>query len=564
MIKKSNIFDIIKFQRLLKTVISVFILLFSIPLQAQNSKVEFDLFGLTDFPFQEVLSYSYDFNVYRNSWDSYQDIYFNKKNFQLGLGARLTYWINNSFGLRIESSSWNQSQISYANSVVIKYSYYPWYPDLSDVPVEVSYNLESDIPPELLYKINALSLNGLLRKNIGNFTLDLYGGLAAYHMGGELKNIYFKRTEASSHGTFLSEEVIFHNRFDTVSIGGNLGADFSVPIVGNFVGFFGLKLFLGTIKEPTMFVSFMGDLDNYMFSFVMEGIDQIKEHIRNSILKINPSSFALNLGLRYRLPYSVSPIAKKGKFTLILTPGVSKMNPEISYERTFSIYEDGSGRCAQNIDLFNERLALLYGAGSSFHLSSNWAIELCYHHLQKELNVDSGPIILYLDQQWKKHSRYKRPQSNMKIDELKVSLVRYFPIQGAQIFVSAGMNLARLSLTVKDLYFLYWHKPYTTDYVNFSGLYSTIGSSRILGANVGIGFQVPIIGPLQGRLTGSYFIYKETGIQTEIDDIELGDIWGPGNKTQLNQNELQQLVSSNEYSINPSSLKINFALVVRF
>ena len=107
-IGKSNIFYIIKFQRLLKTVISVFILLFSIPLQAQNSKVEFDLFGLTCFPFQEVSSYFYDFNVYRNSWDSYQDIYFNKKNLQLGLGARLTYWINNNFGLRIESSSWKK------------------------------------------------------------------------------------------------------------------------------------------------------------------------------------------------------------------------------------------------------------------------------------------------------------------------------------------------------------------------------------------------------------------------------------------------------------------------
>jgi hypothetical protein len=532
-------------------------------LHAQNSKVEFDLFGLTCFPFQEVSNYSYNFSVYGNSWDSYQNIYFNKNKLQLGLGARLTYWSSNNFGLRVELLSWKKSQTSYANSVVIKYSYYPWYPYLSDEPVEVSYNIESDIPPELSYRINNLALNGLFRNKIGNFTLDLFGGIAVYHVGGVLKNIYFKRTQPSSHGTFLSEEFLFDNRFDFMSLGGNLGVDFSIPIGRNFIGFFGLKFFLGASKEPEMFVSSTEDEDDYMLSVVMGGIDQIKEHIRNSELKISPSSFTLNLGLGFRVPHSISPIVKKGKFLFMLTPGVAKMNPEISLERTFSIFEDGSGQCAQNIDLFNERLALSYGGGGSFNFSSNWAIELCYLHQQKELNVDSGPIIMYLDQQWKKHSRYKRPQSNMKLDEFSTSFVRYFPIQGAKILVSAGMNLARLSLSLKDLYFLYWYKPWTSDFVDFSGLYSTIGSRWILGANVGIGFQAPIFGPLEARLTGKYCIYKETGIQTEIDDIELADILGPGNKTKLNPNELQQQVSSNELFLDPSSFKINFSLIIR-
>lgn len=559
-----NIFNIMSFQKFIKLVMCVFILLFSTSLQAQNSRVEFDLFGLTCFPFQEVSQYSYNFNIYGNdSWDSYQEIDFNKKSLRLGFGARLSYWFNNNFGLRIEALSWKKNQTSYDNSVFINYSYYTFYPYVSDKPTEISYEMDSDIPPKLSYRIYALSLNGILRKKIGNCTLDFYGGFTAFHSGGELKNLYFRRTRQGSHSTFLSEEVTFDYRFDFMSLGGNLGIDLSVPIAGNFVGLFGLKYFFGVSKEPRMFVSSMTDLDDYLLPVVMQGIDEITEHSQNGILKINPSSFALSLGLGYSKQYSVSPIKKKSKFRLMLFPGVSKMSQETSYERTFSIFEDGSGQCAQNIDLFNERPVLSYGAGSSFNFSSYWAIELSYQRQQKNLNVDSGPVVLYLDQLWKKYPKYQRPQSSMKLDEFNTSLVHYFPIQGAEILVSAGMNFARLSLTVKDLYFLYFHKPLTTDFVSFSGLYSAVGSSWILGANVGIGFQFPIIGPLEGRLSGNYNVYKKASIQIDIDDIELGEVWGYGDQT-LNPDELQQQVSRDEVSINLSRLKIYFALIIRF
>jgi len=295
--EKIDIVNIMNFQNFLKLVMCVFILLLSNSLQAQNSKVEFTLFGLTSLPFQEVSQYSYNFNVYGNdSWDSNQEIDFNKKSLQLGFGARLSYWFNNSFGLRIEALSWKKNQTSYDNSVFIKYSYYPYYPSASDVPINISYGMDSDIPPELSYRVYALSLNGILRNKIGNCSLDFYGGFTVFQSGGELKNLYFRRIVPASHGAFLSEEVTFNNRFDFMSLGGNLG------------------------------------------------IDEITERIQNGILKISPSSFALSLGLGYNHQYQVSPITKKSKFRLMLFSGVSKMNPETSYERTFSILEDGSGQ----------------------------------------------------------------------------------------------------------------------------------------------------------------------------------------------------------------------------
>jgi hypothetical protein len=50
----------------------------SAPLQAQSSKIEIDLFGLKPFPIKSVSDYTYMFNAFGDSWDSFQETAFKR------------------------------------------------------------------------------------------------------------------------------------------------------------------------------------------------------------------------------------------------------------------------------------------------------------------------------------------------------------------------------------------------------------------------------------------------------------------------------------------------------
>jgi len=532
-------------------------------LQAQSSKIEFDLFGLGAFPLQEVQNYSYHFDVYQRSWDSHQEVYFKNHSLRLGFGAGITYWINDSFGLRVQAVSWKKQQVASDNDVFVTYSYLPWYPYFSDQPVEVAYNLKSNVQPELTYRVSAFSLSGVLRKKIGPFVLESFGGLTAYQVGGELQDLYLKRTIPMSHMTFFSHEVVFSSRFDFMSLGGNLGLDLAVPMGGHFEGFLGLKYFFGGSGEPEMFVQSMNPLDGELLSLVIPGIDDIKDHVRYGALKLSPSSLSLGLGLRYRPPSLGFPPGERGKFRFMLGLGASKMNPEMIYERTMLVTDDGSNQLSQNVDLFNKKLIISYGGGVGYDFSPHWAFELLYQHQPEGLDADAGPVILMEDDVPKTIAKYQRPQGWVRLDELAFSLVRSFPIPGARVLVSAGMNLARLSLSLEDLYFLYWYGPWSNDFVSFSGLYTTTGSSWLLGARAALGIQFPIAGLLEGRLMGSYNLYREASIPLVVKDYELDrDVYGPGDTTALTPEQLKQ--APTELLINPSRLRLAFDLVIRF
>jgi len=543
--------------------ILVFLIALAVSLPAQNSKIEFDLFGLNCFPFQEVSRYSYNFNAYGDSWDSYQNISFAKSSPHFGFGAGLTYWIRDSFGFRFQALSWKTQQTSFDNLVSIRYSYYPWYPYFSEEPVEVSYDFKGKVPPELDYRTTAFSLSAVWRTKIGPVHLEASGGLTAYQIGGELRNLDLVRTIPASHGTFLSREVILGNRFDFMCFGGNLGVDLSVPLGGDFEGFLGLGYLFRSAKEPEMFVQTMDHVSGLETSVVIPGIDEIKDHIRYGPLKISTSYLTLNFGLRYRKPLETSAAGTGGKFRFMLVYGVSRMNPELTYERTVSVSDTGSRMLSQNIDLFNNRLVSSYGLGGGVNLSRHWALEVSYGHQPEDLDVDSGPVVFSGDQDYTRIIKYQRPQARIKLDEYGLSLVRYFPIPGAEIFASAGVNLARLSLSQGDLYFLYWKNSGTSDFVSFSGLYSTTGASWTCGGKADLGIQFPIIGPLEGRLVGGYSFYPRARIPLVVDTVTLDEeTWGWGELTDLSPSELKQ--TPTELLLNPSRFRLTFVLAIHF
>jgi len=537
--------------------ILVFLIVLTVSLPAQNSKIEFDLFGLNCFPFQEVSRYSYNFNAYGDSWDSSQNISFKKSSPYFGFGAGLTYWIKDSFGLRFQALSWKAQQTSFDNLVSVRYSYYPWYPYFSDEPVDVSYDFEGKIPPELDYRTTAFSLSALWRTKIGPVYLEASGGLTAYQIGGELRNLDLVRTIPASHGTFLSREVVLGNRFDFMCLGGNLGLDLAVPMGGDFEGFLGLGYLFRSAKEPEMFVQTMGHVSGLETSVVIPGIDEAKDHVRYGPLKISTSYLTLNFGLRYRKPFETSATGPGGKFRLMFVFGVSRMNPELSYERTALVTGDPSFLLvSQNIDLFNNRLVGSYGLGGSFNLSRHWALELSFGHQPEDLDVDSGPIILGKDEPYSRIIQYQRPQAHLGLDEYALSLVRYFPIPGAEILASGGVNLARLSLSQEDLYFLY-KNSWT------GGLYSTNGASWTWGGKADLGIQFPIIGPLEGRLVGGYSFYPKARIPIAVDTITLDEeTWDDGDITALSPSELKQ--TPTELLFNPSRFRLTFVLAIRF
>ncbi len=167
LLEGTGILSIKTIPKLLGTGILVFLTVLTPSLQAQNSKIEFDLFGLNCFPFQEVSRYSYNFNVYGDSWDSYQDMSFEKSSPHFGFGAGLTYWIQDHLGLRFQALSWKTQQTGFDNLVSIRYSYYPWYSYSSDQPVDVSYDFKGKVPPELDYRTSAFSLRAVWRTKIG-------------------------------------------------------------------------------------------------------------------------------------------------------------------------------------------------------------------------------------------------------------------------------------------------------------------------------------------------------------------------------------------------------------
>ena len=550
--------------KVFKPLVCVLVLLCSLPLQAQNSKVEVDLFGLGCLPLQEISHYSFNFNVFGSvAWDSYQVMEFKKNSLRFGLGARFSYWFDKYFGFRLEALSWSKKQKTVNNSVYINYSYTPSYPEIADEPVDVSYKAISDRAPELSYRINALSLNGIYRNKFGVVSLDVYGGLTAFHSSGALKNLYFYRTVLSSRSTFQSDETLFDSRFDFMSLGGNFGIDLSIPMAGDLFALFGLKYFFAGTQEPRMFIPSLSDPDETLNTVAIEGIDEIAERSRHGFLEVGPTTFAVNLGLGYSPQINISPVDKQHAYSLMLFPGISNMSLDTGYERTFSIFEDGSGQSAQSLNLFDEQPVLFLGIGGSYDLTDLWSVELRYLRQRKDVSVDSGPVVLYLDQDWKQYSTYQRPQGRIKLDEFCVSIGHKFPVLDAEFFMLAGLNLARIVLKVSDLYFLFNKSPLTSDFVSFTGLYSADGSSWVLGANVGAGFQFPIIGTLKGRLSGSYSIYKNTSVVVSVDDIELGDVWGYGEYA-LEPEELQPHVSHDVAFFNPSRFKIYFALIYGF
>lgn len=526
-------------------------------LHAQSSKIEIDLFGPVAFPLRQVQQYSYNFNAYGygEGWDSYQEAYFKGHSVRLGFGAGLTYWISDGFGLRIQAASWNKQQVASDNFVSVKYSYIPWYPHIYP-PVEVTYDLKSDVQPGFNYRISAFSLNGVLRKKIGPVFVEPFAGLTVYQVGGELQNLYLSRTIPMSHQTFLSQAVVFSSRFDFMSLGGNLGLDLAFPFGGSFEGFLGLQYFFGGSGEPEMSAQSMIPLDTDFLSLVMPGIDLLKDLMRYGPLRISPSSLSLNFGLRYGLPYSVSSPGGKGKFGLMLGLGAFRMNPDISYERTVLVTDDGSYQLSQNIDLFSKKLHISYGGGACYDFSPHWGLELQYQHQPESLDVDSGPVMLIENLVHIHESIFghQRPQARAGLDEFSLSLVRYFPISGARILVSAGVSLARLSLSLEDLSFWHWN------FVSSSGLYTTAGTSWLLGGRAAPGIQFPIASPLEGRLTGSYNFYRKASIPLTVKDFELDP--GVSDQSALTPDLLKQ--SPAELMINPSRLRLAFDLVIRF
>jgi hypothetical protein len=550
-------------RRLKRVEICCLVLAFSVPLCAQESRVDIRLFGLASFPLQGISKYTTQLNAFGDSWDSYQDIVFDKNPLRFGWGAGLTYWISHNFGLQMEARSWTKHQPSEDNSVHIEYSYYPWYPHPSDQAVEVSSDLKSPVPPELSYRIGSFCLNGIWRGKIGAIFLEAFGGPVVYHLGGELADLYLYRTIPSSHGTFLSDEVRFTSRFDFLSIGGNLGVGFSVPLGGTFEAFLRFTYFFGGSKDPEMFVESMDALDGPVMSIVIPGIDDLKEHIRYRPTKINPSSLSLSLGLRYMPSVTLDLWENSGRFRLMLELGGSMLNPDLDFERTLDVMADRSRVLTQEIEIFNKKAIYSYGLGVGYSLSPRWALELGYRHRQKAAAVDSGPIFLTENEVWKNIVHYQRPEAELKMDEWTLSLVSSLPIPGAEILALAGANIARLSLPMSSLYFRYMHEPWTDDFVSLSGLYSTTGSAWTWGARLGLGLQFRIVGPLESRIMATYNLYRDAQVPMAADDTELDDeTWGYGDLSQMNPEWLK--ISPIKLPVNPSGFQLAFALAFAF
>ncbi|MBU1186641.1 MAG: hypothetical protein KJ908_07100 [Acidobacteria bacterium] len=551
--------------RRLSIAVIIFGLIPSTLLQAQSSRVEIELFGLNAFSLKNISDYTYRFNAYGDSWDSYQETVFAKKSSRIGFGAGLTYWISDHVGLRLQGQTWSRSWTSSDNNVLIEYSYFPWYPNPSPDPVVVSYGLKSTIPPSLSYRIGALSLAGVLRTALGRLRLDFSGGLTVFQIGGDLQDIYFKRIIPSSHMTFLSEEFVYSSRFDFMSLGGIVGLDLSVPLGRNVEGAIGLKYLFGRSREPELFVASAADLDTYSMSVVLKGVDEIKGRIRSGDLEIDPSQVSLNLGVRFQIPSPVGPRSGGGRIILLFLPGVSGMNPDIGFTRTVLTAEDDSRRLEQSVALFYSKLLWSGGGGAGFRFSPRWAAELSYRRWDRELGVDSGVVVLVQDGKWRSGLKGQRPMVRAWLDEFGLSVVRFAPIPGGEVFVTVGANLSRLSLTMDEQYFLYWHKPWTSDFVSFSGLYSTAGYRWLLGASVGLGFQFPVAGPVEGRLATGYFFYPTAVVPAGVEEIVFDQaVSGIGDKTDLLPEELQARLDPKSFDFNPSRFQMSFGLAIRF
>jgi hypothetical protein len=535
----------------------------SVSLPAQESRVSVHLFGLASSSLGQLSAFRSTHNVYEDSWDSYQDVVFDKSPLRLGWGAGLTYWMSRNFGLEIEARGWSARQPSRDNAVHIEYSYYPWYPYPSDEPVHVSSDLESPLPPELSFRVYAFSLNGLWREKVGPLFLEISGGLTSYQVGGGFKDLYLYRTIPSSHGTFQSGEIVFATRFDFWSLGGNLGAGLAVPLGGNWEGFLGLKYFFGGSRDPEMLVESMEGLNGAVMSVVIPGIDDIKAHVRYGAAAISPSSLSVNLGLRFRPTLTLAPENEGKRLRLIVELGGSRLDPDLSLERTQNVTAEGSRFLTQEIGLFNRKVICSFGLGAGWRLSPRWGLELLYRHRQKAAAVDSGPIVLTEEGGWESVFRYQRPRAELKMDEWTFSLVRSFPIPGAEILVSAGANLARVSLPLTELYFQYFYEPWTSDFVSFSGLYSTSGTAWTWGAQLGLGLRFTITGPLEARIMGRYNLYRKAQVPTDAAEFVLDEeTWGFGNLDQLTPDMLKTRPA--EFPLDPSGFELAFSLGVVF
>ncbi len=509
--------------------------------------------------------YAYRFNAYGDSWDSYQEIFFAKTSSPLSAGGGLTYWMSPNAGLRIQAQAWKSEQLSTDNDVLIHYSYYPWYPQPLPDPVVVSFSLKSPIPPALSYRVGALSFDGVLRAAVGRLNLDIYGGLTVFQVGGDLQDVYFRRTIPSSHMTFLSEAVTYSNRFDFTELGANLGLDLCLPLGGNIEAVAGLKYFIGRGRQPDLRVASMTDTDDYLLSVVLKGVDEIKEFVRAGDLAINPSMFSLNLGLKYKVPSQAGLPPGGGRFSLLFQPGVSKMDPEVEFTRTVATAENGARQLEQPVEVFNRKLLWSWGGGAGLRFSPRWAAELSFERWHKELDVDSSPIILIQDQQWRSKFKGQRPLSRSTSEEFGLSIVRLFPIVDGEVLVSAGVNLARLSLAMDDLYFLYWHKPWTADFVSYSGLYSSSGRCWIVGTSLGLGGQFSIAGPLAVRLMGKFFLYPTASVPADVSLVTLDEeVYGSGEITDLGPEELQPKLSPQTIDFRPSRIQFTCGLLLRF
>ncbi|MBM3294274.1 MAG: hypothetical protein FJY82_07080 [Candidatus Aminicenantes bacterium] len=534
------------------------------PLLGQG-RVDFELFGLKPLPLGGLASTVHHFNAYGKSWDSFQRVVFDKASSPLGFGGGATYWLNGRFGLRLRLRTWRQEQASRDNEVRVEYSYTPWYPIPSPMPVVVSYELKSQAVPRFAFRVGALSLGGVCRAALGRGRLDFSGGLTLYQAWGEIANLYLKRVIPSSHMTFLSAEVAFTKRFDAWGAGGHFGLDFALRLGPGVEGWAGVEVLLGGGRIPGSFVSSIESLGEPVLAVVLKGTDEVRDYIRAGEMKLNPSRLAFELGLRFRAIAPRGPSSMKPTFSLAFIPGMSRMNPDFKFTRTVQTSDEQGRRLEQEVEGFNRRLVWSPGLALDLRASPRWAVELGGVRLRNTLDVDSGVIYLLQDSGARSREKSQRPSCRAAVDEINLSAVRFFPVRGAELLAAAGVCLARLSLSWEEVYFLYWRRPLTDDFVSFSGLFSAVGGRWTAGARTGLGFLFPLASFFEFRLRADWHFYPAAALRWEVKDVVLDEnVYGPGTDRTLRPDELQPEVGPASLAFNPSRFQLTCGLAVKF
>ena len=526
-----------------------------------QTRVDFELFGLKAFPLGRFASTVHPFNAYGQSWDSFQSIAFDRASSPFGFGAGATYWPSRRFGLRLRLQSWKQEQASSDNDVRVEYSYTPWYPSPSPTLVVVSYGLKSQAVPRFAFRVAALSFGGVYRAALGGWSLDFSGGLTFYQASGELANLYLKRVIPSSHMTFLSVEVAFTNRLDAFGLGGHFGLALAFPVGPRIEGRVGAEVLFGGVRDSESFVSSMERLDAPVLDVVLKGLDEVRDHVRPGEMRMNPTRLAFEFGLCFRAAAGDGPRPKKQAFSLAFNPGTSRMNPDLRFMRTVQTSDAPGRRLEQDVEVFNRRLIWSPGLALGFRLSARWAVELHAARLRKTLDVDSRVIDLVYEEGVRIREKGQRPSCRAAVDEVGLSAVRFFPVRGADIFFAAGVCLSRLSLTWEEVYFLYWRRPLTDDFVSFSGLFSAAGSRWAVGVRTGLGFLFPLTRSLEFRLGADYHLYPAASVPVEVKAIALDEnVYWSGPDRTLRPDELQPRLGPAFLDFNPTRFQLTCGL----